>query len=69
MLFLLLIYKVGGAKEISKSGSMLIPEVDATILVSIGFAPSTILSTASSSKLDEVLMPDPFDDRSYTVLG
>ncbi|OIT36642.1 60s ribosomal protein l27a-3 [Nicotiana attenuata] len=42
-------------------------EVDATVLVSIGFAPSTTLSTAGSSKLDEVLMPNPFDDRVVKI--
>ncbi|CAI9780491.1 unnamed protein product [Fraxinus pennsylvanica] len=37
------------------------PEVGAAVSVLLGFAPPSTLSTASSSKLNGVLMPNPFD--------
>ncbi|GFY93028.1 putative type 1 membrane protein [Actinidia rufa] len=40
---------------------MLLPEVGAAVSVLLGFAPPATLSAASSSKLNEVLMPNPFD--------
>ncbi|XP_038995092.1 uncharacterized protein LOC120119345 isoform X2 [Hibiscus syriacus] len=43
-----------------QSESMLLAEVGATVLVLLGFAPTT-LSAAGSSKLNEVLVPNPFD--------
>ncbi|KAE8668097.1 hypothetical protein F3Y22_tig00112347pilonHSYRG00136 [Hibiscus syriacus] len=40
---------------------MLLAEVGATVLVLLGFAPPATLSAAGSSKLNEVLSPNPFD--------
>ncbi|GFY81665.1 putative type 1 membrane protein [Actinidia rufa] len=40
---------------------MLLSEVGAAVSVLLGFAPPATLSAASSSKLNEVLMPNPFD--------
>jgi len=44
----------------SESKSISIPEVGAAVSVLLGFAPPT-LSSASSEKLNEVLMPNPFN--------
>ncbi|KAF9688916.1 hypothetical protein SADUNF_Sadunf01G0037600 [Salix dunnii] len=41
--------------------SMSLREVGAAVSVLLGFAPSDALSAASSSKLNEVLMPNPFN--------
>uniref|UniRef100_A0A5B6ZQP0 DUF7794 domain-containing protein n=1 Tax=Davidia involucrata TaxID=16924 RepID=A0A5B6ZQP0_DAVIN len=46
--------------------SMVLPEVGAAVSVLLGFAPPAMLSAASSLKLNEVLMPNPFD-RPRTV--
>ncbi|KAA3480451.1 Protein grpE [Gossypium australe] len=43
------------------SESMLLAEVGATVSVLLGFAPLTTLSAAGSSKLNEVLIPNPFN--------
>ncbi|RDX97329.1 hypothetical protein CR513_19912 [Mucuna pruriens] len=40
--------------------SMLLQEVGAAVSILLGFAPSSTLSAASSSKLNEVLVPNPF---------
>ncbi|KAG5531282.1 hypothetical protein RHGRI_026035 [Rhododendron griersonianum] len=44
-----------------KADPMVLPEVGAAVSVLLGFAPPSTLSAASSSKLNEVLMPNPFD--------
>ncbi|GAV59012.1 hypothetical protein CFOL_v3_02545 [Cephalotus follicularis] len=44
-----------------KSQSMLAPEVGAAVSVLLGFAPPPTLSTTGSFKLNEILMPNPFD--------
>ncbi|PSS35697.1 Protein transport protein like [Actinidia chinensis var. chinensis] len=46
---------------VSETNSMLLSEVGAAVSVLLGFAPPATLSAASSSKLNEVLMPNPFD--------
>ncbi|PSR84751.1 Sucrose-phosphate synthase [Actinidia chinensis var. chinensis] len=46
---------------VSETNSLLLPEVGAAVSVLLGFAPPATLSAASSSKLNEVLMPNPFD--------
>ncbi|XP_060180282.1 uncharacterized protein LOC132610046 [Lycium barbarum] len=51
----------------SKINSMSLSEVGATVSVLLGFAPPVTLSSASSSKLNEVLAPNPFD-RPRSVL-
>lgn len=45
----------------SKISSMSLSEVGAAVSVLLGFAPPATLSSASSSKLNEVLVPNPFD--------
>uniref|UniRef100_A0A0V0I527 Putative ovule protein n=1 Tax=Solanum chacoense TaxID=4108 RepID=A0A0V0I527_SOLCH len=45
----------------SKISSLSLSEVGATVSVLLGFAPPATLSSASSSKLNEVLVPNPFD--------
>ncbi|KAI8537998.1 hypothetical protein RHMOL_Rhmol09G0066700 [Rhododendron molle] len=45
----------------SEADPMVLPEVGAAVSVLLGFAPPSTLSAASSSKLNEVLMPNPFD--------
>ncbi|XP_058182265.1 uncharacterized protein LOC131300436 isoform X2 [Rhododendron vialii] len=45
----------------SETDPMVLPEVGAAVSVLLGFAPPSTLSAASSSKLNEVLMPNPFD--------
>ncbi|XP_022722734.1 uncharacterized protein LOC111279928 isoform X2 [Durio zibethinus] len=47
--------------DVSQSESMLLPEVGAAVSVLLGFAPPITLSAAGSSKLNEVLIPNPFD--------
>ncbi|XP_028096144.1 uncharacterized protein LOC114296050 isoform X2 [Camellia sinensis] len=47
--------------SISETDSMLLPEVGAAVSVLLGFAPPATLSAAGSSRLNEVLMPNPFD--------
>ncbi|XWS22387.1 hypothetical protein CRYUN_Cryun29cG0029600 [Craigia yunnanensis] len=47
--------------DAAQSASMLLPEVGAIVSVLLGFAPSITLSAAGSSKLNEVLIPNPFD--------
>ncbi|XP_024983706.1 uncharacterized protein LOC112519702 [Cynara cardunculus var. scolymus] len=44
-----------------ESQSLLLPEIGAAISVLLGFAPPLTLSPTSSKKLDEVLLPNPFD--------
>ncbi|KAJ0963699.1 hypothetical protein J5N97_028821 [Dioscorea zingiberensis] len=44
-----------------KMSSISVEEVAATVSVLLGFAPSLSLDTESSSKLNEVLLPSPFD--------
>lgn len=50
-----------------KADSVLLPEVGAAVSVLLGFAPSATLSAASSSKLNEILLPNPFE-RPRSVL-
>lgn len=50
-----------------KVDSVLLPEVGAAVSVLLGFAPSSTLSAASSSKLNEILLPNPFE-RPRSVL-
>ncbi|KAM0038180.1 hypothetical protein Hdeb2414_s0013g00411821 [Helianthus debilis subsp. tardiflorus] len=45
----------------SPSKSMSLPEVGAAVSVLLGFAPPSTLSSASSEKLNEVLLPNPFN--------
>ncbi|KAE8728062.1 hypothetical protein F3Y22_tig00004779pilonHSYRG00026 [Hibiscus syriacus] len=47
--------------DVSQSEPMLLPEVGATVSVLLGFPPPITLSAAGSSKLNEVLIPNPFD--------
>ncbi|GMI96124.1 putative type 1 membrane protein [Hibiscus trionum] len=49
------------SNDVSQSESMLLPEVGATVSVLLGFPPPVTLSAAGSSKLNEVLIPNPFD--------
>lgn len=44
-----------------ETSSMSLPEVGAAVSVLLGFTPPATLSTKSSSKLNEVLAPNPFD--------
>ncbi|MCD7453252.1 hypothetical protein HAX54_020292 [Datura stramonium] len=53
----------------SKISSMSLSEVGATVSVLLGFAPPVTLTAASSSKLNEVLVPNPFNrPRSVLIL-
>ncbi|KAI3668758.1 hypothetical protein L1987_88241 [Smallanthus sonchifolius] len=45
----------------SESKSISLPEVGAAVSILLGFAPPSTLSSASSEKLNEVLMPNPFN--------
>ncbi|KAL4591109.1 hypothetical protein LXL04_004058 [Taraxacum kok-saghyz] len=45
----------------SEPESMLLPDVGAATSVLLGFSPPSSLSSESSQKLNEVLMPNPFD--------
>ncbi|KAI3746914.1 hypothetical protein L6452_09356 [Arctium lappa] len=47
--------------RLSESKSMSLPEVGSAISVLLGFAPPSTLSSASSEKLNEVLIANPFD--------
>ncbi|XP_039007391.1 uncharacterized protein LOC120135109 [Hibiscus syriacus] len=47
---------------------MLLPEVGATVSVLLGFPPPVMLSAAGSSKLKEVLIPNPLTDLALFVL-
>ncbi|CAK7336253.1 unnamed protein product [Dovyalis caffra] len=47
--------------DVVQSNSMSIREVGAAVSVLLGFAPFDALSAASSSKLNEVLLPNPFN--------
>lgn len=47
--------------DVAKSHAMLLPEVGAAVSILLGFAPLTTLSADSSSKLNAVLAPNPFD--------
>ncbi|KAL4283449.1 hypothetical protein GQ457_16G027540 [Hibiscus cannabinus] len=49
------------SSDVSQSESMLLPEVGATVSILLGFPPPAMLSAAGSSKLNEVLIPNPFD--------
>ncbi|MBA0725123.1 hypothetical protein Golax_021731, partial [Gossypium laxum] len=49
------------SNDVAQPESMLLAEVGATVSVLLGFAPLTTLSAAGSSKLNEVLIPDPFN--------
>ncbi|GMI71798.1 putative type 1 membrane protein [Hibiscus trionum] len=49
------------SNDVSQSESMLLPEIGATVSVLLGFAPPVTLLAAGSSKLNEVLIPNPFD--------
>ncbi|KAL3506377.1 hypothetical protein ACH5RR_031759 [Cinchona calisaya] len=53
---------------LTQTDSMLLPEVGAAVSVLLGFAPPSTLSAASSSKLNKVLMPNPFD-RPHAVFA
>ncbi|XP_027364717.1 uncharacterized protein LOC113871814 [Abrus precatorius] len=43
-----------------EQSSLLLPEIGAAASILLGFAPPSTLSAASSSKLNEVLIPNPF---------
>ncbi|OVA01594.1 hypothetical protein BVC80_9073g25 [Macleaya cordata] len=45
----------------SETGSMLLSDVTAAVSVLLGFAPPASLSAESSSKLNEILLPNPFN--------
>ncbi|OMO93059.1 hypothetical protein CCACVL1_06650 [Corchorus capsularis] len=47
--------------NVAQSQSMSLPEVGAAVSVLLGFAPPVMLSAAGSSKLNEVLSPNPFE--------
>ncbi|XP_059448694.1 uncharacterized protein LOC132179909 isoform X1 [Corylus avellana] len=49
------------SNDVVAPDSMLLSEVGAAISVLLGFAPPPTLSASGSSKLNEVLMPNPFD--------
>lgn len=49
------------SNDVVKPDSMSLPEVSAAVSVLLGFAPPAALSAAGSSKLNEVLMPNPFN--------
>ncbi|XP_039040149.1 uncharacterized protein LOC120178358 [Hibiscus syriacus] len=54
-------FRSQSSTDVFQSESMLLAEVGATVLVLLGFAPPATLSAAGSSKLNEVLSPNPFD--------
>ncbi|CAL5416660.1 unnamed protein product [Camellia sinensis] len=54
-------FRPPSSDSISETDSMLLPEVGAAVSVLLGFAPPATLSAAGSSRLNEVLMPNPFD--------
>lgn len=45
----------------SQPKSLLLPDVGAAVSILLGFTPPSTLSSESSEKLNEVLMPNPFD--------
>ncbi|TYI38474.1 hypothetical protein ES332_A02G030400v1 [Gossypium tomentosum] len=47
--------------DLAQSELMLLPEVGAAVSVLLGVAPTVTLSASGSSKLNEVLIPNPFD--------
>ncbi|KAJ4722960.1 Type 1 membrane protein [Melia azedarach] len=47
--------------DVAQSHSMLLSEVGAAVSILLGFAPPATLSATGSSKLNKVLMPNPFD--------
>nr|KJB28209.1 hypothetical protein B456_005G034400 [Gossypium raimondii] len=47
--------------DLAQSESILLPEVGAAVSVLLGVAPTVTLSASGSSKLNEVLIPNPFD--------
>ncbi|MBA0764723.1 hypothetical protein Gotri_014019 [Gossypium trilobum] len=47
--------------DLALSESILLPEVGAAVSVLLGVAPTVTLSASGSSKLNEVLIPNPFD--------
>ncbi|KAM5552698.1 hypothetical protein ABKV19_025088 [Rosa sericea] len=49
------------SNDVVKPDSMSLPEVSAAVSVLLGFAPPASLSAAGSSKLNEVLVPNPFN--------
>ncbi|CAL2224596.1 unnamed protein product [Prunus armeniaca] len=49
------------SNDVVKPDSMLLPEVSAAVSVLLGFAPPATLSAAGSAKLNEVLLPNPFN--------
>ncbi|GMP77837.1 hypothetical protein CsSME_00033979 [Camellia sinensis var. sinensis] len=53
-------FRPPSSDSISETDSMLLPEVGAAVSVLLGFAPPATLSAAGSSRLNEVLMPNPF---------
>ncbi|XP_028080628.1 uncharacterized protein LOC114282184 isoform X1 [Camellia sinensis] len=54
-------FRPPSSDSVSEIDSMLLPEVGAAVSVLLGFAPPATLSAAGSSRLNEVLMPNPFD--------
>ncbi|KAI4346236.1 hypothetical protein L6164_013305 [Bauhinia variegata] len=52
-------FRARSSRDEAQCPSMLLEEVGAAVSVLLGFAPST-LSAAGSSKLNEVLVPNPF---------
>ncbi|GAA0164846.1 hypothetical protein LIER_20390 [Lithospermum erythrorhizon] len=46
---------------LQKTDSISLPEIGATVSVLLGSAPPSTLTPASSAKLNEVLVPNPFD--------
>ncbi|KAF3457664.1 hypothetical protein FNV43_RR02322 [Rhamnella rubrinervis] len=48
------------SNDVDKADSMMPMEVGAAVSVLLGFTPPSTVSAASSSKLNEVLMPNPF---------
>ncbi|KAM1270321.1 hypothetical protein ACFX15_030883 [Malus domestica] len=49
------------SNDVVKTDSMLLSEVSAAVSVLLGFAPPSTLSAAGSAKLNEVLVPNPFN--------
>ncbi|XWS13451.1 hypothetical protein CRYUN_Cryun36dG0038300 [Craigia yunnanensis] len=53
--------RIQSSNDVAQSDSMLLHEVGAAVSILLGFAPPVTLSAAGSSKLNEVLVPNPFD--------
>ncbi|XP_047336171.1 uncharacterized protein LOC124939774 [Impatiens glandulifera] len=49
------------SEVVAETDSMTLPEVGAAVSVLLGLAPSSSLSSHGSSKLNKVVMPNPFD--------